>query len=228
MTINFTRRAVFALAAAAGATLAFAAPAAAKISDQQKLVNDSAVTFQELLADKDMTWLRANIGKAKAVIIAPSIVKAGFIFGGSGGQGVVLARGKDGKFHGPAFYKLGTASVGFQAGVSESNMVALVMTQKGFDSILAGDFKLGGDVSVAAGPVGGGAKSNLKADVVAYGKSKGLYGGVNFSGTGIATNNNWSEEFYGQKPLTPVDILVTRSVKPQPGADPLLRAVNNR
>jgi lipid-binding SYLF domain-containing protein len=107
-------------------------------------------------------------------------------------------------------------------------MVALVMTQKAFDSLLAGDFKLGGDVSVAAGPVGGGAKSNLKADVIAYGKSKGLYGGVNFSGTGIATNNHWTEEFYGQKPLTPVDILVTRSVKPQPGAEPLLRAVNNR
>lgn len=226
MTTQVTRRAIFALAGAA--TLAVAAPAIAKVSDQQKLVNDSAVTFQELLADKDMGWLRANIGKAKAVIIAPSIVKAGFVFGGSGGQGVVLARGKDGKFHGPAFYKLGTASIGFQAGVSESNMVALVMTQKAFDSLLAGDFKLGGDVSLAAGPVGGGAKSDINADVVAYGKSKGLYGGVNFSGTGIATNNNWSEKFYGKKPLTPVDILVTRTVKPQPGAEPLVRAVNAR
>ena len=227
--MNFpTRRMALTLAVAAGVTMAMGAPAAAAVSDQQKLVDDSAVTFHDLLADKNMTWLRANVGKAKAIIIAPSIVKAGFIFGGSGGQGVVLARGKDGKFHGPAFYKLGTASVGFQACVSESNMVALVMTQKGFDSILAGDFKLGGDVSVAAGPVGGGAKSNLKADVVAYGKSKGLYGGVNFSGTGIATNNNWSEKFYGKKPLTPVDILVTRTVKPQPGAEGLLTTVNAR
>jgi SH3 domain-containing YSC84-like protein 1 len=225
MTNMMSRRTILAFAAV-GAALAFAGPVSAKISDQQKLVNDSTITFQDMLNDKDMSWLRSNLSKAKAIIIAPSIVKAGFIFGGSGGQGVVVVRGKDGKFHGPAFYKLGTASVGFQAGVSDSSMVSLVMTQKAFDSLLAGDFKLGGDVSVAAGPVGGGAKSNLKADVIAYSKSKGLYGGVNFSGTGIATNNNWSEQYYGTKPLTPVDILVTRTVKPVEGAEPLLRAIN--
>jgi lipid-binding SYLF domain-containing protein len=214
MTHFPTRRMALTLAVAAGVTMAMGAPAAAKVSDQQKLVDDSTATLKEFLNDKQMTWLNANIGKSKAVIIAPSIVKAGFIFGGSGGQGVVLARGKDGKWSAPAFYKLGTASVGFQAGVSDSAMVALVMNQKALDSLMAGSFKLGADVSVAAGPVGGGAKSNLKADVIAYSKSKGLYGGVNFSGTGIATNNNWSERFYGVKPLTPIDILVKRSVKP--------------
>ncbi|TFU06279.1 hypothetical protein EUV02_04560 [Polymorphobacter arshaanensis] len=227
MTHYPTRRMALTLAVAAGVTMAMGAPAAAKVSDQQKLVDDSTATLKDFLSDKQMTWLNANIGKAKAVIIAPSVVKAGFIFGGSGGQGVVLARGKDGKWAGPAFYKLGTASVGFQAGVSDSAMVALVMNQKALDSLMAGSFKLGADVSVAAGPVGGGAKSNLKADVIAYSKSKGLYGGVNFSGTGIATNNNWSEQFYSVKPLTPIDILVKRSVKPGTAA-PLVAVLEGK
>jgi lipid-binding SYLF domain-containing protein len=227
MTHFPTRRMALTLAVAAGVTLAMGAPAAAKVSEQQKLVDESTQTLQLFLGDKELTWLRANIGKAKAVIIAPSVVKAGFIFGGSGGQGVVLARGKDGKWAGPAFYKLGTASVGFQAGVSDSSMVALVMNQKALDSLMAGSFKLGADASVAAGPVGGGAKSNLKADVIAYSKSKGLYGGVNFSGTGIATNNNWSEQFYGVKPLTPIDILVKRSVKPGTAA-PLVAVLEGK
>ncbi|MGL4542013.1 MAG: lipid-binding SYLF domain-containing protein [Polymorphobacter sp.] len=227
MTHFPTRRMALTLAVAAGVTLAMAAPAVAKVSEQQKLVDESTETLKAFLNDKEMSWLRANIGKSKAVIIAPSVVKAGFIFGGSGGQGVVLARGRDGKWAGPAFYKLGTASIGFQAGVSDSAMVALVMNQKALDSLMAGSFKLGADVSVAAGPVGGGAKSNLKADVIAYSKSKGLYGGVNFSGTGIATNNNWSEQFYGVKPLTPIDILVKRTVKPGTAA-PLVAVLDGK
>ena len=124
-------------------------------NEPQKLVADARTTLSNFLRDPDQTWIQQNLSRAKAVLIAPQIVKAGFIFGGSGGRGVVLARdAKTGKWSGPAFYNLATASVGFQAGIAVSEGVALVMTEKGFNSLLATSFKLGGDASVAAGPVG--------------------------------------------------------------------------
>jgi len=90
-------------------------------SEQQKLVDSADRTLSNFLRDPDMTWLQQNIGRAKAVMIAPEVVKAGFIFGGSGGRAVTLARdAKTGKWAGPAFYAMATASVGFQAGVSVS------------------------------------------------------------------------------------------------------------
>src|SRR5205085_10698820 len=121
------------------------------------------------LNDGDMTWLHRNLFRAKAILIATSIAKAGFIIGGSGGRAVVMARdAKTGKWAGPAFYTLATASVGFQAGVSFSEIVTLVMTERGLNSLLSDSFKMGGDAAVAAGPIGAGAQSNLVADFISF------------------------------------------------------------
>src|SRR5438309_4177041 len=148
--------AVTLLLAAVAATAASAAHAQA---DQRRLVSSAGLTMSNFLGDSDMTWLNRNLGRAKAVLIAPQIAKAGFIVGGSGGRAVVVARDpKSGKWVGPAFYTLVTGSVGFQAGVSVSEMVTLVMTEKGLNTLLSDSFKMGGDVAVAAGPVGAGAQ----------------------------------------------------------------------
>src|SRR6266403_3251650 len=126
------------LALCATAAVAFVPVPAAAQSEQQKLVDAADRTLSNFLRDPDMTWLQQNIGRAKAVMIAPEVVKAGFIFGGSGGRAVTLARdAKTGKWAGPAFYAMATASVGFQAGVSVSEVVTLVMTEKGLNSLLA-------------------------------------------------------------------------------------------
>src|SRR5438552_17990582 len=153
MTRTNLRAATLALAATASLALA-PVPAMAQ-SEQQRLVNQADTTVSNFMSDPEMTWLQQNIGRAKAVLIAPEIVKAGFIFGGSGGRAVLVAK-EGGKWVGPSFYTMATASVGFQAGVSVSENVTLVMTQKGMDSMLAANFKIGGDGSVAAGPGGGG------------------------------------------------------------------------
>jgi lipid-binding SYLF domain-containing protein len=215
------------MTAAAFVVLASAAllagPAQAQ-SDQQKLVNDSGKTLSNFLRDPDMTWLQNNIGRAKAVLIAPQIAKAGFIFGGSGGRGVVLARdAASGKWAGPAFYTLATASVGFQAGVSVSENVTLVMTEKGLNSLLANSVKLGADASVAAGPVGAGAKSDVVADLVTFSRAKGVYGGLNLDGTVVAPSNDWNKTYFG-KDVLPPDILV-RMTAHNKQADPLLAQV---
>ena len=121
-----------------------------------------------------MSWLQANFGRAKAVVIAPELLKAGFIFGGSGGRSVIFAREANGKWTGPAFSAMATASVGFQAGISVSENVTLVMTDKGMNTLLAPSVKLGGDASVAAGPIGAGAKSDVVADFITFSRAKGV------------------------------------------------------
>jgi lipid-binding SYLF domain-containing protein len=180
-------------------------------SDQQKLVDEANKSLANFLRDPDMSWLQANLSRAKAVIIAPELLKAGFIFGGSGGRAVIYARGPGGKWVGPAFAALATASVGFQAGISVSENVTLVMTEKGFNTLLAPSLKLGGDASVAAGPVGAGAKSDVVADFITFSRAKGVYGGLNLDGTVINTSDDWNKAYYG-KPVTQPDILVRANV----------------
>jgi lipid-binding SYLF domain-containing protein len=190
--------------------LAFFAPAVSAQTEQQKIVNEADATLQNFLRDPEMKWLQQNFGRARAVLIAPEIVKAGFIFGGSGGRAVLFAK-EGGKWRGPSFYTMATASVGFQAGVSVSEMVTLVMTEKGMNSMLAANFKLGGDASVAAGPVGAGAKSDIVADFISFTRAKGVYGGLNLDGTLVNLTDDWNAAYYG-KAVQPVDILVRGSV----------------
>jgi SH3 domain-containing YSC84-like protein 1 len=193
-------------------------------ADQQKLVNEAQATWETFVRDPEMAWIPRNLARAKGVLIAPTIAKAGFIFGGSGGRAVLVVRdSKTGKWLGPAFYTLGTASVGFQAGVSVSETVTLVMTKKGLNSLLSSSFKMGGDASVAAGPIGGGAKSNVVADFISFSRSKGVYGGLNLDGTVVKTSDDWNASYYG-KPADAPDILV-RSGVANPKADQLLAAV---
>jgi lipid-binding SYLF domain-containing protein len=204
--------------------LCLVAPAAAQTTNPQKLVGDAQTTLNNFLRDPSQTWIHDNIGRAKALLIVPQILKAGFIFGGSGGQGVLVARSGN-TWVGPAFYDLATASVGFQAGIEVSEAVIVVMTEKGLNSLMATTFKVGGDASIAAGPVGAGAKSTVTADLVSFTRSKGIYGGVNLDGTVVHANTDWNGQFYGAQNVLPPDILIRKTYKSAKAA-PLLAAVS--
>jgi len=205
----------------AAAAIGFVANANAQ-GEQQVLVDQASTTLSNFMRDPEMKWLQQNIGRAKAVLISPEIVKAGFIVGGSGGRAVLVAK-NGGKWVGPAFYTLATASIGFQAGVAASEMVTLVMTDKGMNSMMASSFKFGGDASVAAGPVGAGAQSNVTADLVAFSRSKGVYGGLNLDGTVVSSNGDWDKAYYG-KAVLPPDILMKNAASNK-GADKLLAEI---
>jgi lipid-binding SYLF domain-containing protein len=212
--------AVFALAACA--TTDSGGPGSSSV-EQDKLVTDAQKTFENFMRDPDQTWARENLDRAKAVLIAPQIVKAGFIFGGSGGRAVLVA--KDGRtWYGPAFYDLATASVGFQAGVEVSEALILVMTDKGLYSLMASTIKLGGDASIAAGPVGAGAKSTVTADLVWFTRAKGVYGGLNLDGTVVHANGGWNDAYYHRRNVLPPDIIMRHTAR-SPKATPLLTAV---
>jgi SH3 domain-containing YSC84-like protein 1 len=215
-------RSFAALVVIAGA-LAGCASQTVSPSEPGKLVADAQVTLTNFLRDPDQTWIQENLGRAKAVLIAPQIVKAGFIFGGSGGRALLVAR--DGRtWNGPAFYDLATASVGFQAGVEVSEAIIVVMTDKGLNSLMSTSFKVGGDASVAAGPVGAGAKSTVEADLISFSRAKGLYGGLNLDGTVVHSNVDWNDAYYNRQSLTPPDILIRRTVT-SPNAASLLAEV---
>ncbi|HEY4234834.1 MAG TPA: lipid-binding SYLF domain-containing protein [Lacipirellulaceae bacterium] len=208
--LYFSRRTLlYVLVAGALASCASTPPSTA---EPDQLVSDARATLSNFLRDPDQTWIQDNLNRAWAILIAPQVVKAGFIFGGSGGRAVLLAR--DGRsWVGPAFYDLATASVGFQAGVEFSEVIIVVMSDKALNSLLSTSFKIGGDASIAAGPVGAGAKSNVTADLISFARAKGVYGGVNLDGTVVHTNIDWNDAYYGGRNVLPPDILVRGTAK---------------
>jgi SH3 domain-containing YSC84-like protein 1 len=219
---NPSRRTALGVLAAA-TTLAGCASQPVSSAEPERLVADAQTTLNNFLRDPDQTWIQDNLSRARALLIAPQVVRAGFIFGGSGGRGVLVAR--DGRtWAGPAFYNLATASVGFQAGIDVSEVIIVVMTDKGFNSLLATTFKIGVDASIAAGPVGAGARSTVTADLISFTRAKGVYGGLNLDGTVVSTNVPWNDAFYGRSNLLPPDILIRRTVT-SPKASGLLADV---
>jgi lipid-binding SYLF domain-containing protein len=131
------------------------------------------------------------LAEAEGVAIIPRVIKAGFIFGGRGGHGVVLAKDKNGNWGEPVFVNLGGASVGFQAGVESTDVVLVFRNRKSLDRLLEGKGKvtLGADAAVAAGPVGRMAAAatdgKMEAEILSYSRSRGLFAGVSLDGAAI-------------------------------------------
>ncbi len=201
--------------------LATAVPAFAQ-SEQQKLVDECLVTWNNFQADPNLTWFREHDHEAVGFLIAAQVVKAGFVFGGSGGRAVLVAKGDKG-WAGPAFYSVGTASVGFQAGVDVSEVITLVMNKKALESLMSGSVKAGADASVAAGPVGVGAGTKPNADFLVFTRAKGLYGGVNVNGAVIKPTEDWNKDYYG-KLVSPIDIVIRGEFK-NPGGAAIVDAI---
>jgi lipid-binding SYLF domain-containing protein len=192
--------------------------------EQQGLVDKARITFQSFMADPNMSYLKDHLREAKGVLIVPSMLKAGFFVGGSGGSGVLIVKNvKTGLWSQPAFYTLGSVSFGLQFGGEAAEVIMMVRTQKAVDKLLTSSFKLGGDTSIAVGPAGAGAKSNVVADIFSFSRSKGAFAGLALDGAVISTKDKWNQAYYG-KAVTPVDILVTHNVS-NPNSAELIKAV---
>ncbi len=180
--------------------------------EAQGIVDKSRVTFTEFMADKNYTWLHQHLKNAKGILIYPQVLKAGFILGGSGGTGVLLVKDKkSGSWSQPAFYTIGSVSFGLQIGGEAAEVVVLVMSDKAVDSLFASSVKLGGDTSIALGPVGAGAKGNVTADFISFAKTKGIYAGLNLEGSVVAVRDKLNQSYYG-KAVRPVEIIVEKKV----------------
>ena len=199
---------------AVGATPAFADDA----SEARELVEKARLTIEKFTTDPAMTGFRDAVKRAKGVFISPQVLRGAFIVGVSGGSGVLLARDPWG---GPAFYSVGEASFGLQAGGDAQEVVLLALTERGVTNLLSASTKLGGDASVAGGPVGArvtAESAGLSADIVSFALSKGLFIGVSLEGAVVV-----NKAYYGAE-VSPTDILIRRRVK-NPHAAPLIEAV---
>jgi lipid-binding SYLF domain-containing protein len=187
-------------------------------TDAQAVVDKAKVTFNTFMADKDYEWLHKNLKNVKGLLIYPQVLKAGFILGGSGGTGLLVVRDpKTGDWSQPAFYTVGSVTFGLQIGGEAAEVIVMAMTQKAVDSLLSGSFKLGGDTSIALGPVGAGADTNVKVDFYSFAKSKGLYAGVNLEGSVVSVRDSLNKGYYG-KEVSPADIIVKKAVSTEGSA----------
>jgi len=221
---------VFTLAVGLGLMLlTFSAPALAQsASEEEMLVDKARFTLEDFLADPDMQWFRDHMQEARGILIVPQFIKGAFFIGGSGGTGVLVVRDeKTNEWSYPAFFTLGGASFGFQFGGQASEVILLVMTQKGIDSLMSTTLKLGADASVAVGPIGRGVEGstapNLSADLLSFSKAKGLFAGISLEGAVVAARDALNTEYY-KTPTKTIDILVRRNVN-NSQAEPLLEAV---
>ena len=197
--------------------------------DQKALVEKAQFTLESFMADESMSWFHEHIKDARGMVIVPQLIKGAFFIGGSGGSGVLIAHDeKTDEWSYPAFVTLGGASFGFQFGGQASEVILLVMTQKGIDSMISTTVKLGADASVAVGPIGRGMEGstapNLSVDLLSFSRAQGLFGGVSVEGAAVAARDAWNTAYYG-KPTKATDILVRRDVS-NPHAENLRKAVS--
>jgi len=191
----------------------------------QILVDQALATLNDFVAEKDMEWFKNHLKESKGILIIPQLLKAGFIFGGSGGRGVVLIRDeKTGQWSQPGFYSLGSVSFGLQIGAESASVIMQVRTQRGLESLYGTSFKLGGDCSVAAGPVGVGVSGKgVTGDLVSFSRAQGAYAGISFDGSMVKVNGDFDKAYYG-KEVRPVDIFVKKDVS-NPGSANLRKAL---
>ncbi len=197
---------VFTLALTSGAAMA------ADKEDAQGIVDKAKVTLNDFMRDKNYTWLHENIRKAKGVLIYPQVLKAGFFLGGSGGTGVFVARDAKGEWSQPAFYTMGSVTFGLQIGGEAAEVIVLCTNQKAVDALMTTKLKLGGDTSIAVGPIGAGAKANVTADFISFAKTKGIYAGLNLEGSVVDIRDSLNAAYYGTS-VTPIQIIVENKVK---------------
>jgi lipid-binding SYLF domain-containing protein len=196
---------------------------AADKKETEILVDQATTIVEGFATDPNLDWFRAKVKEAKALLIIPQNLKGAFLVGGSGGSGVLLARdAKTGDWSYPGFYTLGAVSVGLQIGAEASEVILMVMTERGMEKMLTSNAKLGADMTVAAGPVGGGATAKT-ADILSYSRSKGAFAGLSVDGSVVKTRDARNEEYYG-KAVSPTDIFIRRSVS-NPQADSLRKTV---
>jgi lipid-binding SYLF domain-containing protein len=173
-----------------------------RTNDAARHAGEAAETFTEIMNVKDKAIPKELLDTAEAIAVFPGVIKAAFVIGGRGGQGVISRRVKGG-WSAPAFFNLSGGSFGPQIGAQQTDYVLLIMNESGLNGLLKDKFELGGEASVAAGPVGREAAAStnprLDAGILSYSRSKGVFIGAALKGAVISPDNDLNEAVYGMK-----------------------------
>ncbi|HYJ87537.1 MAG TPA: lipid-binding SYLF domain-containing protein [Pyrinomonadaceae bacterium] len=197
--------------------LTFGAQASAqkksRMTDATRHAREAAETFTEIMNVRDRAIPKELLDKSEAIAVFPGVIKAAFIFGGRGGQGVISKRVKGG-WSAPAFFNLSGGSFGAQIGAQKNDYVFLVMNEDGLKGLLEDKFEIGGEVGVVAGPVGREAAAStnatLDAGILSYSRSKGAFIGAALKGVVISPDNDLNQAVYGVK----ASQILTRNTMP--------------
>jgi len=213
----------FAIAGLLAAAPAFAA------NEQQQLLQQSASTIAAMKSDPSFGNAKDLLGRARAVMVVPQLVKAGFFLGGEGGSGVLTARNAGG-WSDPAFYTIGGASFGLQIGVETAEVVFFVMSDRALTAWMKDEVTLGAKAGLTVLIVGSNAEasttSNADVDVIAWARSKGAYAGITLEGSIIKPRDSYNEAFYGKK-MTVQQLLANANAPHGGQSDPLRAALSN-
>lgn len=200
--------------------------AADKQKDEDTL-QQANIVLNDMLSDKNIS--PALLSKADCVLILPGVKKFSVGIGGSGGRGPLLCRGGqnfEGKWSAPAMYSVGGVSAGLQLGGTSSDFVLLLMDRKVVDQVLNGKIKMGADATAAAGP-GATAAGATDADILTYGRTKGVFAGVSLGGASVEADNDANYRLYGKR-LVASDIVRGTNVKPPAGGEALVSLLDSK
>jgi lipid-binding SYLF domain-containing protein len=218
------------LAAAAAIALMLLPGVALAQQAETDRVAEAARVLEEVLSAPDKGVPEAIIEKAQAIVVIPSTVKGALLIGAQRGKGVMSVKSASG-WSAPAFVTLTGGSVGLQIGGQATDIVLVVVNERGIDNLAQNTFKIGGDASVAAGPVGREATAStdykLQAQILSYSRSRGLFAGVSLAGSTIRADRDANEKIYGVGYSTR-NIVVERKVEPTAAAEPWLKVLKEK
>lgn len=198
-------------------------------TDEVDRVKDAATVLTELATAPDRAIPRAVLERAEAIAVFPGVKKAGFVVGGQWGRGVISVRQAGGTWSPPAFLRLAGGSFGAQIGAQEVDLVLVVMNRRGVENLLRNEFKIGGEASATAGPVGREASAStdiqMRAEILSYSRSRGLFAGATINGASVAEDKDANARFYG-RPFTSQDVVGGKVTNVPAAAATLLDALS--
>jgi lipid-binding SYLF domain-containing protein len=222
---------IVALTAMAFALIQSVPASAASMPELDGRIWEAKVVMDEVMATPDQSIPEELLAKCKAIAIYPNVLKGGFIFGARWGRGVVLKRDEaTGKFGPVAFSTIGGGSWGLQIGGSATDLILVIMNERGMQGVLNSKVTLGADAAVAAGPVGRNSEAatdlTLRAGILSYSRSRGLFAGLALEGAVVTQDNNSNTAYYG-KYLTGNDILIGNAVPVATTSKELVASLDN-
>lgn len=196
-------------------------------SDIEKRIDASATVLNEIMSTPDKAIPDKVMSDAKCVAVVPSMVKVAFVVGGNHGNGVATCRLENGGWSAPAPITITGGSWGLQVGGQAVDIVMVVTNDKGMQHLLESKFKLGGDASAAAGPVGRDAAADtdwkMRAEVLTYSRARGVFAGIDLNGSAITQDKDETNILYGK--FVPFTDILTGKIEPTTSSAPLLAAL---
>ncbi len=198
-------------------------------SEEAEQVESANEVLSKIMGIPESSIPPALLENAHGIAIVPGVIKVGFVVGGQYGRGVLVVRGKGGAWSNPVFISLMSGSIGWQIGAESTDFVLVFKSPRSIEGIMKGNYTLGADAGVAAGPVGRVAKAatdiDLKAEIYSYSRNRGLFAGISLEGSSMQVDDKSNAVYYEKEAILPSGILSGKEIKTPAGAETLKKSL---